>query len=176
MRTRILAKSVLFASVLLLVAGVAGANPVTPMSANGGVGVFANLVQPIAVNGTADMNFGGIVPSDVYDGWVRLNTDGTRMADGNSQLGSSAGVSPATFVVTGDTSATFSLTIPDSIQLLAADNSGYIPIVELTADHTGAIPIAVGGTTIKVGGRLILNASRPKVHYSGGLTITATYN
>jgi len=167
------------AILLCLVAALAVpviAGETSPQSASGGVGVYANLVQPIAVTGTADMNFGSIVPSDGLDGWVVLGTDGSRIADGNSHLGSSAGVSPATFLVSGEVNSTFTLTIPASVALNASDNSGLIFITDINASQSGAIPIANGGTTITVGGRLLLPASRPRVHYAGGITVTATYN
>src|SRR5579871_264943 len=75
----------------------------------------ANIITPISIVKTVDMNFGNVAVSGSTAGTVVLVPAGTRSATGGVTLPATTGtVSAASFTVSGQASYTYAITLPAS--------------------------------------------------------------
>lgn len=139
----------------------------------------ANVITPISILKTTDMNFGNAAVSAATGGTVVLTPAGSRTATGGITLPATAGtVSAAAFTVTGAASYTYSITLPPSNVTLSY--SGH----NLTAGTWTSSPSATGtlstsGTqSLTVGGTLTVTAGATAGLYtnSSAVPITVNYN
>lgn len=131
------------------------------------------------VTNTAQLSFGHVVASAVAAGTVEQTAAASPARTGiGVTLGSDTAVSAATFSVTGDGSATYTIMLPSGLQAAThandADQVTFTPFSNLPGG-TGLLD--AGGTqTIYLGGTLnIAKSQRPGV-YTGTFDVTVAYN
>lgn len=135
----------------------------------------ASIVTAISLAKTADLAFGDAVAGGTA-GTVVVTPAGARSATGGTTLGSSSGVSAASFTVTGDPSSTYSITLPGSTTLtFAVINTMTANTFTSNPSSTGTLS-AGGSQTLTVGATLNVGASQAAGTYTGSFNVTVAYN
>ncbi|MCX6722533.1 MAG: DUF4402 domain-containing protein [Candidatus Staskawiczbacteria bacterium] len=138
----------------------------------------ANIITPIAITKTVDMNFGNIAVSPTVAGTVVLVPAGTRTATGGVTLPAVAGtVTAASFAVTGLGTSTYAITLPGTITLNGTP-SGTMTLGNFASTPSGTGVLSAGAQTILVGGTLNVGAGQTAGVYtnSTNMTVTVNYN
>jgi len=132
----------------------------------------ASIVSPIAVERVSDLAFGSIVQGQ--SGTVVISPGGDRASTGLDVVASS-GKGAASFNVSGQTHSTFSVQLPDSIQITANGNS--MNVDSFTTNLSGNTGVISGDTArVDVGATLHVNEGQSLGDYTGSFTITVCYN
>jgi hypothetical protein len=143
-------------------------------SAQASANASAAIVAAISISNTADLDFGQVVAGG-SSGTVVMSTAGSRSATGGTTLGSSAGSGAASFTVSGDPNASYTITLPGSA-VLSSDGDDMI-INNFTSNPSGNGTIGGGGSQVLgVGATLQVGASQPAGSYSGSFNVTIAYN
>ncbi len=160
--------------------GLAGVLQSSAQAANTTATASATIATAISIANNANMNFGTIAEAGA--GTVTVLTDGTRTFTGGVSLLASGPGAAADFTVTGEDSATYSITLPGTASLTG-------PGPAMTADNFDSLPtVAAGGTlsaapcpctqTLLVGARLTVAAGQTTGSYitPTAFTVTVNYN
>ena len=139
--------------------------------------VTVNVIAPITITKTIDMNFGNIAVGNTL-GTVKLTPAGVRTSTGGVVLPSLTGtVNAASFNVTGQSGTTYSITLPSgSITLKSGSNT-------ITCDTWSSSPtpngmLTGGAQTLTVGATLNLTANQSNGSYvsTTPFAVTVNYN
>ena len=133
------------------------------------------IIQPIGITNTANMNFANLDAKS--GGTIILNPDNTRISQGGVELADGNTVSAATFEVTGQEGYTYSITLPNSNQVLTNGTDDII-IRDFTSSLKNEGSLAGGSQTLRVGASLDINPNQTPGNYTspGGFNITVNYN
>ncbi len=133
--------------------------------------VAITLLAPISISSSGDMDFGTMVPTGTA-GTVTVTPAGARSSVDVDLLGGSPAA--ASFDVTGEGNANYSITLPSSATLTSGGNTMTVD----TFNHdAGASPTLVGGSdTFNVGATLHVGATQVSGTYSGTFSVTVNYN
>jgi hypothetical protein len=140
----------------------------------------ANIVTPLGITKTVDMNFGNIAVN-ANAGTVILSTTNTRTVTGGITLPGTAGtVAAAQFSVTGQNGYTYSITMPSSALTLTRTSGSETMTVDTWVNNvgpTGTLSVS-GAQTIIVGATLNVGGSQVAGEYKNttGFPITVNYN
>ena len=138
----------------------------------------ANIITPIAITKTVDMNFGNVAVSPTIAGTVVLATGGTRTKTGGVTLPAVAGtVTAASFNVTGLGTSTYAITLPTTITLTGTP-SGTMTVGTFVSTPSGTGALTAGAQTLLVGGTLNVGAAQAAGIYTNttDMTVTVNYN
>lgn len=137
----------------------------------------ANVITPISIVKTADMNFGNAAVSASTAGTVVLAPAGTRTATGGVTLPVTAGtVSAAAFTVSGAASYTYSITIPgSSVNLTYSGHTLVASAFTSSPSATGTLS-ASGTQTLTVGATLAVTAGAIAGTYTNATAVPVTVN
>jgi hypothetical protein len=138
----------------------------------------ANVITPIAITKTVDMNFGNIAVSPTIAGTVVLAPAGTRTKTGGVTMPAVAGtVTAASFTVTGLGTSTFAITLPGSITLTGTP-SGTMTVDNFVSTPSGTGALSAGSQVLQVGGTLNVAAAQAAGVYTNttDMTVTVNYN
>lgn len=135
----------------------------------------ATIIQPISITTTANMNFANIDAKN--GGEVILNTDNSRKATGGVKLDSNAQVSAASFEVSGQSGYAFSISLPDTEQVLTNGTETMV-IKDFKTDFDLDTNLGANATTIRVGATLAVNANQTPGNYRSpsSMQVTVNYN
>ena len=133
------------------------------------------IIQPIGITNTANMNFANVDAKS--GGTVILDPDNTRSSQGGVELTDGNTVSAATFEVTGQAGYTYSITLPNSDQVLTNGTDDII-IRDFTSSLNTEGSLADGSQTLRVGASLDINPNQTPGNYTspGGFNICVNYN
>ncbi len=165
-----------FTGFLLASAGallLAGAVPAYGQTRNAIALASAEICQPVSIQKPADLNFGAMIATRSA-GQVVLGQDGARRASGGVVLGSAAAVSSAAFLVAGEPHATFTVSLPASIEITSGQSR-----MTVAGFSTGGTTQALDGTgrrALNVGATLGVEANQAPGSYAGSFTVTVAYN
>ena len=141
---------------------------------------FAEIIAALTATETAQLNFGRFSP-ETQGGKVVLSPDGVRTAQGTVVLGGGSHNS-ASFYITGEYDATFSVTLPSGPAILTnTQNAKTMQVGEwqsYPAPGIGVGKLNGGSMTVQIGavlsvGNMIAN---PVGIYAGTYAITFAYN
>ena len=138
----------------------------------------ANIITPIAITKTVDMNFGNIAGSPTLGGTVVLPTAGARTLTGGVTLPVVTGtVTAASFTVTGEGSSTYSITLPSSAITLTGP-SGTMTVQNFVSTPSSTGALTSGSQQVKVGATLNVSAAQGAGTYTNAssLFVTENYN
>jgi hypothetical protein len=142
--------------------------------------VTAEVIEALTTKETAQLNFGRFSP-ETQGGKVILTPDGERSALGTVVLAGGTHNS-ASFYITGQPDATFSIALPSAPALLTnLQNDKTMQVSDwqsFPAPGIGVAKLIGGSMTVKVGASLIvgdMNAN-PKGLYAGTYSVTFAYN
>lgn len=166
---------------LIVLAGcvsfVCAANGVC-LAASVGASAGGTVVTPIAISKTQDLQFGKfiagpggtliIAPADAVNhipAAVGVTTNATF----------ANGAGPASFTVTGDAGAAYSINIPSTVTLTKPVTLETMTVSAINSD-AGATPTITGGSVIvNVGGTLTVGAAQVPGTYAGSFNVTVDY-
>ncbi|SOB77852.1 protein of unknown function [Marinobacter sp. LV10R510-11A] len=147
----------------------------------------ADVITPISITSSGTLAFGRFAANDTTVGSVIIDTASVRSKSGDVILSEADSTSSAaTFVVSGDGNASFSIGLADTelsdsetepnTMLLATitdfDGSGGV-----TTETNETVGVLTDGTqTIYVGGILSVGVDQAAGDYSGTVTATVEYN
>jgi len=135
----------------------------------------ATIVTPIAIVNASNMNFGNVAVN-ATPGTVILAPAGTRSATGGVTLPVVGGtVTAATFTVTGNSGATYSITLPSGTNTIT-DGTNNMTVGTWTSTPTPTGTLTGGTETLRVGATLNVGASQPAGVYVSGTPFTVTVN
>lgn len=145
-----------------------GANAAT----SGAVSADAEIVAPIAVTaGTNSLQFGLVGNTAAHV--VTVSTADARSSTVPAQLVAGTTPTAADFNVTGSGAATYTITLPASVNLAGP---GADLIVNNFTHDAGATPaLAAGLASFNVGADLTIPNAHPAGAYSGTFTVTVNY-
>ncbi len=133
----------------------------------------ATVVAPVTLVKTADLLFGSVAPASFATGTVTIDPNGGRMS-ANVVLSSMGLGNPASFYLTGDPGAGFSINLPSSITLTGPGNP--MQLNAFTSSPTSIGTFSPSGTaTINVGGTLTVGANQAAGIYLGSFSISVDY-
>lgn len=165
-----LLRTTMVAALGLLAAGPALAQS---SSATATANVTAEIVAAIAISKTTDMNFGKVVAGGT-SGTVVLSTAGVRSATGGTKLGNAGSTAAGAFSVTGESGATYSVTLPASRTISSGANN--MTVDTFTSNPSGTGTLTGGSQSLAVGATLNVGASQVSGTYTGTFDVTVAYN
>lgn len=127
----------------------------------------------ITVSTGTSLGFGQIVATGMA-GTVIVTPTGGRSRTGGVVLGNGLGVSAASFTVTGDSDATYNITLPSSCELAGATATMTADGFTLGPASAGNLGIT-GEQTVTVGATLHVAAGQAAEAYSGSFFFTVAY-
>lgn len=131
------------------------------------------VIQPITIARAADLNFGRITIGGA--GTVVVSSGGTRTQSGSITLLTGGSEAPGLFNITGKATATYAVTIPNSVTLKKSGASNET----ITADTFTNNAVALTGNSdqLKVGATIHLVGNETVGAYASDLfAVTVAYN
>jgi len=154
--------------------------PVVNAQASVTAQAFAEIIAALTATETAQLNFGRFSP-ETQGGKVVLTPDGVRSAQGTVVLGG-GGHNSASFYITGEYNATFSITLPSGPTVLTNTlNARTMQVSDwqsYPAPGIGVGKLNGGSMSVQVGAVLNVGTmnDNPVGIYSGTYAITFSYN
>lgn len=148
------------------------------LAADATANASADIVTSISIAKASggDLDFGDVLASGTA-GTVTVSTAGARTAGGGATLGNADGARQATFTVTGDSGATYAITLPASTTLqVGADTTKQMTVDQFASDPSGTGTLTAGTQTLNVGARLNVGINQAAGAYTGTFTVTVAYN
>jgi len=167
----------IFAGLFLMTIAIENAN--AQASATTSAQTSAYIVTPIAITKNVDLVFGNIVPT-ATPGTVVITTEGDRSFTGGalSFANSNGNPTAAQFTVSGETNATYSITLTNTSFVVKNGNDVEMTVNNIVTTPTPAGLLTGGTQLIKVGATLNVDANQAPGMYSSAnaLEITVAYN
>lgn len=137
-------------------------------------------VRAMAVNTSADLDFGTLVLPATGSGTVTIATSGARSVTGNVTALPASSVSRARFMVTGEGQQLINVSVPDTITLRSGGDTLTVTTIDNLAGGSAfqVLGGSLGGSAslgIDVGGSITLDQGTPAGTYAGSFTVTASY-
>jgi hypothetical protein len=131
------------------------------------------VIVPINILKTADLSFGNFMAGA---GTVEVDIAGARTYTGAVVL-ASGGTAPsaAEFDVSGEPNATYTLTMPTTLDLSNGANTMTATLVSSLGGSTGTLS-GLGAQTLNIGGSLAVADGQASGTYSGTLNVSVDYN
>jgi hypothetical protein len=137
----------------------------------------ATVIKPIAIGpATQELKFGKFMVG--AGGTVAIATTGARTLIGVAEFGTqgTAGFSAASFPVTGENNATFSISLPGTATL-SAGGGNTMTVGSFVSDPVSPATLdASGAKTLLVGATLTVGATQVAGTYLGTFDVTVDYN
>lgn len=139
----------------------------------------ATIIDGIAIIKSTDLQFGSILPSS-NAGYIKLITNGDQVDYSNIIAVSGSNPTQASFQITGQSTAAYTVTLPDNVTLLHtgglynmyADEFNYTT----TNNGTGSPALdAEGHDGLDVGAKLHVGANQNAGLYIGSFSVTVAY-
>ena len=143
-------------------------------SVTGTADAGANILKPIAIINTQDLDFGDII-SQTAAFTVTVSTAGERSATNATAILNAVG-KQAIFSVTGQENQSFKVTLPEDGVVSIASGGNSMNITDF--DHNlGATPKlnGSGNATLNVGAVLNVGATQAAGEYTGTFDVTVAY-
>ena len=140
-------------------------------SANG----TATVIVDMGITKNADLRFGKF--SAGTGGTVVMTTAGSRSKTGAVMLSALDAGGAASFAVTGDSTATYAITLPGSAATIT--RTGFTETMSVgtfVSNPSGTGTLTAGAQTLLVGGTLTVGSAQVAGAYSGSFSVTVDYN
>ena len=142
--------------------------------------IGATVVTPIAISKTADLNFGSFAADANEAGTVVVAANGTRTFTGGADNISTTNgtLAAASFTVTGEGAATFSIALPGSVNVTHTDTTTTMSVGTFVSNPATTGTLSSGTATVTVGATLTVAAGQLAGVYAhaAGLPVTVAYN
>jgi Domain of unknown function (DUF4402) len=165
----------------LIAACAAGlAVPAVSLAASATASSSSTVVVPITITKSADLEFGKFAAGT--GGTVTVSTSGARTVSGAVVAMSGTAPSAAKFDVSGETGATYSISLSGPTVLTSgSDTMAFTPVSDLTGANavSGTVTsgsLSSGSQSIHVGGVLTVGSSQAPGTYTGSVIASVDYN
>ena len=140
----------------------------------------ANIITPISIVKTVDMNFGNVAVSATTAGTAVLAPAGTRTTGGAGGVtlpATTGTVAAASFTVSGQALYTYAITLPASCTISSGSNTMTVNAFTSFPATTGTLSSG-GSQTLNVGATLNVSAAQAAGAYTNatGVPVTVNYN
>lgn len=162
-----------FAIVLALVAVVGQYSESQAASAT--ANATANIITPITITKNTDLSFGTFSPG-ATTGTVLIATAGTRTATGGVSLSALDAGGAAGFTVTGDTVATYAITLPTNGTVTITNGANSMAVNDFVSNPSGTGQLTAGTQNLAVGATLNVGANQAAGSYTGTFSVSVDYN
>lgn len=142
--------------------------------------VYAEVIEVLSATENTALNFGSFSP-EAGGGTITITPDGSRLSLGTIGMGKSLH-SPASFLVSGEDDASFSISLPTSpVSIINSTGTKTMNVSNWVASPTNEQGLAIldgGSKIVNVGATLNVGTmtENPKGMYSGTYTIVFDYN
>jgi hypothetical protein len=159
---------------------IATTTAVAQSSASDSGKTSAQVITPITISKTVDMNFGNLVAT-VAGGAIVLATDGSRTGPAAILAGTQNGtIAAASFTVDGETDFTFDITLPSGPFVVSNGDTeaATMSVGSFLSSPNAAGTLALGTETLLVGATITLDANQASGTYTNddALAVTVNYN
>ena len=165
----------IFATAAIIIAGTS----VSFAQATATASASANIITPISIAKTVDMNFGNVAVSATIAGTAILAPGGTRTTGGAGGVtlpATTGTVSAASFTVSGQASYTYAITLPSTTVTLSS-GTNTMGINTFTSSPSATGLLSSGGTqTLTVGATLDVSAGQASGSYTNATAVPVTVN
>jgi hypothetical protein len=134
----------------------------------------ATVVANMGITKTLDLRFGKF--SAGTGGEVVMSTASGRSKTGAVMLSALDAGGAASFNVTGDTTATYAITLPGATLITHTDAVTTMSIGTFNSNPSGTGTLTAGAQTLLVGGTLTVASAQLAGLYSGTFSVTVDYN
>ena len=136
--------------------------------------VNVEIVRFLTLVNTSGLDFGKVSASGAA-GSVVITYDGNRYATGGAAVDPADRFTPASFIIQGRPNETFTVQLPDKIELFD-QNGNKITVENFQTNTENANLSPSGDIEINVGGKLNLDPNQPSGSYNGTLVIDVYYS
>ena len=133
----------------------------------------AKVVVPITVSNTAPLAFGSF--SAGSGGTIMIGTDGARSKTAGVVLLNASTGAAAAFAVNGESNATYTITLPTTVQVADGGNTMSLGSFVSNPSGTGTLS-GSGAQTINVGATLTVADGQTAGNYTGSFNVSVEYN
>ena len=135
--------------------------------------INVTVARYLSITNTSSMEFGSVMASTTA-GTVVLETNGMRSVTGGVDINPADSYTPAKFIIEGKPNASFTLKLPDNIELRDS-NGNRIEINNFKSSHKDGLLDANGALEITVGGQINLDPNQTSGDYSGTIVVELIY-
>ena len=135
--------------------------------------INVTVARYLSITNTSSMEFGSVMASTTA-GSVVLGTNGMRSATGGVDINPADSYTPAKFIIEGTPNASFSIKLPNNIELRDS-NGNRIEINNFKSSHQEGLLNANGALEITVGGQINLDPNQTSGDYSGTIVVELIY-
>ncbi len=160
--------SVVFALAFLLITASAAMAATTTSPAN------AQILTSATISNTAPLEFGRLASGLV--GTVTISTGGVRGFTGGVTLATGTTPSAAAFDVTGDSGATYTITLPTTDVTITDLTTDTLVVNNFSSSPTSPGTFTGGTDVLSVGAILQVPANSPAGAYTGNFSVSVDYN
>lgn len=136
--------------------------------------INVTVARFLSFTNVSSLDFGTISASSTA-GSVVVDSNGMRFTTGGVQINPSGSFNPARFIIEGMPEASFSLKLPDSVELRDG-NGNTIQVEKFQTDNLEGNLDANGALEIKIGGKINLDANQKSGDYSGIMVVELSYS
>lgn len=134
----------------------------------------AVVVAPISITNTGDISFGKFAAGT--GGTVVMSPAGSRSKSGGVVLLTGSAGYAAHFSVTGDSGATYAITLPSSATVTHTDGETTMDIGTFTSSPSSPGTLTSGTQNLLVGATLTVASSQLAGVYAGSFSVSVEYN
>jgi hypothetical protein len=135
----------------------------------------ATVIEAMGITKKADLRFGKFAAGT--GGTVVMSTAGGRTKTGGVTLSSLDAGGAASFAVTGDTTATYAITLPSSaVTITRTGFTETMSVGTFVSDPSGTGQLTSGAQTLLVGATLTVGSGQVAGAYAGAFSVSVDYN
>lgn len=135
----------------------------------------ATVIADMGITKNADLRFGKF--SAGTGGTVVMATAGSRSKTGAVMLSALDAGGAASFAVTGDTTATYAITLPSTaVTITRTGFTETMSVGTFVSNPSGTGTLTAGAQTLLVGGTLTVASAQVAGAYTGSFNVTVDYN
>lgn len=135
----------------------------------------ATVIVGMGITKNADLRFGKF--SAGTGGTVIMSTASGRTKSGAVTLSALDAGGAASFAVTGDSTATYAITLPSTaVTITHTDTVNTMTIDTFTSNPSGTGTLTAGAQTLLVGGTLNVASAQAAGAYTGAFSVSVDYN
>jgi hypothetical protein len=148
--------------------------PANSFAASAVATVNVTVARFLSITNTSALEF-GTVSASATAGSVVVDANGMRFTSGGIRINPSGLFTPAKFIIEGKPDASFSISLPSTVEL--RDGSGNTIHVDKfeASNQTGNLD-SNGALEVKVGGKINLDANQKSGDYSGVMIVELNYS
>ena len=138
----------------------------------------ANIITPITITKTVDMNFGNVAVSATTAGTAVLAPAGTRTTGGAGGVtlpANNGTVAAASFTVAGQATYTYAITLPSTATISSGGNTMTVNTFTSSPATTSTLS-GTGSQTLTVGATLNVAAGQASGAYTNATAVPVTVN